>query len=335
VYPIGDRVLVVGGTTAPPCPPNASCLLPKVVPLRDGSVFDATAGTWNRIANAPVPLGDMSGVVLGRILYLWLETDRPETGQEPAFLAYHLDGDRWEKLPRPNANESLRLVATSDRVIAYQGTQERGVRPDAAFDPRKRQWSKLPADPLILSFDRGMVWTGRELFLFGIENVPNPGSEKPSLYRVAVYDESTSRWRRLPDSEVAGFGPDWFWSAEKIVNPWVGIVDGGEVNNWGRTYPFGGIYDPGSRRWSSLPPEPAEGTYNGPTVGGSRLVATRGRVLDVAERTWTILDAPPYRPDGGESAAWLNDGLVVWGGYRDYLHRARFLNEGWIWRASD
>jgi hypothetical protein len=30
----------------------------------------------------------------------------------------------------------------------------------------------------------------------------------------------------------------------RLINPTLGDADGGEVGNWGRTYPYGGIFDP-------------------------------------------------------------------------------------------
>jgi Kelch motif len=70
---IGDRVLVVGGSNAPPCPPNAECELPEQPPLTDGAMFDLVTGRWTRIAAAPVPLGgyvDSSAAVVGATVYV-------------------------------------------------------------------------------------------------------------------------------------------------------------------------------------------------------------------------------------------------------------------------
>jgi hypothetical protein len=87
------------------------------------------------------------------------------------------------------------LASYGDRVVAYQGSQELGVQSDLAFDPSTRSWTELPADPLVTSFDRAMVWTDAGLVLLGIENVPQPGSEGPAVYRAAILDRSTGEWR--------------------------------------------------------------------------------------------------------------------------------------------
>src|SRR5688572_28231222 len=50
----GGSALVVGGSDAEPCPPNAGCVPTREPPLRDGAVFDPRAGKWSRIVDAPV-----------------------------------------------------------------------------------------------------------------------------------------------------------------------------------------------------------------------------------------------------------------------------------------
>src|SRR5688572_28831883 len=58
VFPAGfwtvEEVVLVGGSDAPPCPPNASCTVPRTPPLSDGAAYDPHAGTWRPIADAPV-----------------------------------------------------------------------------------------------------------------------------------------------------------------------------------------------------------------------------------------------------------------------------------------
>jgi len=51
---VGSEALFLGGSDAPPCPPNASCVASGEPALRDGAAFDPAAGTWERIASAPV-----------------------------------------------------------------------------------------------------------------------------------------------------------------------------------------------------------------------------------------------------------------------------------------
>lgn len=219
------------------------------------------------------------------------------------------------------------------RLIGYSGSQEKGVEADLLFDPTAGTWSDLPADPLVPSFDRVVVWTGRELVLLGLAVVPNPNSEKPALYRAAAFDLASGAWRRLPDSEVVGWNPTWYWAGGRIVNASLGSADGGEVNNWGRRFPFGGVLTLPAGEWSPLPDTPAEtGPYQGLSVGGPEdVVSGDGWVLHVSTGTWTELPRPPQPADQGEAAVWADDRLIVWGGVRWKGAEWTVLDDGWAW----
>ena len=251
----GDQVLVIGGNDGQICPPNADCAMPAAPGLSDGAAYEPSSGEWTEIAPAPLPLGYISGAVLSDVLYVFIPGFEPAAGVRMAFLAYHVLDDRWEELNTPPVpgGTALALVAVGDKVVGYHPTQERGVIPDQLYDPASGDWTDLPADPLAPSFDRSAVWTGQELLMLGVEVVPQPNAVRPSLYRAAGLDLASGNWRRLPDSEVLGWNPAWFWAADRVMNPSIGSADGGQINNWGRAFSFGGILDPASGAWSPFP----------------------------------------------------------------------------------
>ena len=252
----GSEVLLIGGSDAAPCPPSASCVPPDVPPLADGAAFDPQTGTWRRIADSPVPFEWAQAVVIRKTAYLWIPGSPGRPNADSAFLTYHVRQDRWQELPLPaNSDRFGGIVQAGDGIVAYAGTDEQGEQPDLVFDPAVGSWSELPPDPLSPSFDRSMAWSGEELLLFDHELVPNPGSEKPSVTRAAALDLESGSWRRLPDSEILASGP-WVTDDARLINPMLGSADGGDTNNWGRTYPYGGILDPASGRWSALPDPP-------------------------------------------------------------------------------
>jgi hypothetical protein len=334
---VGQEILVLGGSASDPCPPTAACLPPSELPLRDGAALDPETGTWRTIAPAPVPLGWASGAVLGDVLYIWVRADEdiPETRR--AFVSYDVESDRWEELPLPPVGEDRTyvLAPTGDGIVAYQSTQEFDVMPDLEFDPSTRTWSELPTDPLVPSFDRTMVWTEAGLALLGIENVPQPGSEGPTVYRAAVLDLETRSWRQLPDSEISGYDPSWFWAGGLLVNPTLGTSDGGEVNNWGRPYPHGGILDPVQGTWSPLPDPPQPGDeFPSFAVGGAAYVSSfSGWVLHVSSGRWYELPPPPDSAHEGQAVTWAGDRLFVWGGVRWGGNEPTILGDGWLWSA--
>jgi hypothetical protein len=251
----GDEILVIGGDRFV-CPPGADCELPADPPLADGAAVDPATGTWRSIAPAPVAFAHAATAVLGDDVYLLVPGGATADHVTPAFLHYSVSQDTWSELPPPGDGDVLHrdLLAMGDRLLAHRGSDEGGEMPDLVFDPATSAWSTLPADPLSPSFDRTMVWLHDRLYLFDHALVAQPGSAAPSLTRVASFDPSTGSWARLADSEILGTHP-WFVDGTRLVNPSPGGADGGEVNNWGRTYPYGGVYDTATDRWAPLTDE--------------------------------------------------------------------------------
>lgn len=342
----GREVLLIGGSDAPPCPPNARCVVPDVPPLADGAAFDPRTREWRRIAEAPLPFEWAQGLVVGTTAYLWVPGSPERPDADAGFLAYHIEEDRWEELPLPPGDLGwLRgIVQAGERIVAYRGSDEEGEQPDLVFDPATSSWSELPPDPLSPSFDRSMAWSGRELLLFEHELVPNPGSEEPALTRAAALHLESGSWRRLPDSEILATEP-WVVVNGRLVNPTLGGADGG----WGRTYPYGGILDPGSGEWSALPHPPGgeedwgSGVLDMPggvlTESGGHYFANRGWVLDTSDNAW--IEIPPL--DTGEfvtgrTVVAAGTDLLVFGGARWKANSvdATLLADAWVWspRAS-
>ena len=197
-----------------------------------------------------------------------------------------------------------------------------------------------------------MVWTGREVVLLGHELVPNPGSDRPSLVRAATFDPETEVWRRLPDSEILGGFEYWEWSGGRVVNAVPPTSDGGQVNNYGRHYPHGGMLDPATGEWFGLPEGvPANGgcaddgtgfdSHPGPFAAGPNIVVNKGLALHVSQARWEAVPCNAPRANAKFASTWAFDGLVTFGGYEsrgappgqlptDY----EFNNDTWIWRPG-
>lgn len=339
----GQEVLLVGGSDAPPCPPNASCVAPDTPPLADGAAFDPKARTWRRIADSPVPFEWADGIVVDLTAYLWIPGSPGRPKAEAAFLAYRIDDDSWDELPLPPGDTGLfhGIVPAGDRIVAYASSDEQGEQPDYIFDSATGAWNELPPDPLSPSFDRSMAWSGQELLLFEHELVPNPGSEKPSLTRVAALDLETGSWRRLPDSEILATGP-WVLDDERLINPTLGGADGGEVGGWGRTYPYGGILEPANGQWSALPDAPRGDEDFGSGVlaeSGGHYFGHQGWILDTSTSAW--IEIPPLDGDRhvtGRTVVAAGSDLLVFGGarWKEQGFEATLLADAWVWspRAS-
>jgi hypothetical protein len=335
----GEEVLLIGGSDAAPCPPTASCVPPDRPPLADGAAFDPERETWRAIAPSPVPFESAQGFVLGDKAYIWVPgtPSRPKTKR--AFLAFDIQKNRWDELPLPagGSGRDYAIVAAGDRIVAYAHSDEQDEQPDRVFDPSAGSWRELPADPLSPSFDRYFAWTGHELVLFDHELTANPGSEAPALTRAAAFDLESGLWRQLPDSEILATGPWVAIGDGRLVNPTTGGADGGEVNNWGRSYPFGGILDVARGEWSELPrprrsaDEPAAGVL---THAGAHYFGVSGLIFDATRERW--LPIPALEGEGvrtGITSVAAGDDLVVFGGARwdSSTTDGDLTNDAFIW----
>jgi len=342
----GKETLVLGGSDADPCPPAAECVVPSEPPLRDGAAFDPTRRSWRPTADAPVGFSGAEAVLLDGTAYIWTHGEASRPRAPRAFLAYRTRDDRWEELPAPPREPYRSIVATDTNVVAFSTSDEYGGGPDLVFDPAKATWSELPDDPLPRSFDRTMAWTGSELVLFGKRIVPQPGADRPSLALAAALGPESGRWRRLPDAETRDqyvTNGRWFEVDGRLINPAPGTSDGGEVNNWGRAYPDGGVLDPDSDEWQELPEAPAgfdetsSGQYGSGILAGSdsHYFAPHGWILDAAQ--WEWIEIPSLDDDdsvvSGRTITNAGEEMVVFGGARYGSNglRGELLSEAWGW----
>ncbi len=318
----GVEVLILGGRDTPPCPPNADCAPPPEPALRDGAALDLTTGRWRAMADAPRPIEHAVGAVAGDSLFLRVAD---------ALLRYRFGADRWSELPPPPGDVSgMALTAMGSDLLAYHATQEFGVAPDAVLDVVTETWTSLPVDPLADAHERTMVWTGREIVLLAVPLEARPADEPP-LMAAAILDVQATEWRRLPESEILGGATGWAYAGDRVVSAAIGRADGGEVDNWGRAYPYGGMLGPAGV-WAELPNPPLRaGGMTGVATGLGEYAVADGWALHVPAGRWTEIQGPP---NGATEAAtaWTGEELVVWGGVAWNDNRATLLGDGLVWR---
>jgi hypothetical protein len=125
----------------------------------------------------------------------------------------------------------------------------------------------------------------------------------------------------LPDSEVVGSGP--VSVAGRLVFPDVGGVDGGEAGSKGRTYWYGGIYDPAAASWQRLP-HVAGGTSWPRLVVGDR-VRVGDVLLDPVDRSTAALPAEPWGLADSPAVAASPTAIFAWSGMADRSARGYLL----------
>ena len=304
----GTELVVVGGDLAPPCPPLADCATGPSA--RDGAALDPGTGAWRELGDAPVGIAPGPGAYVAGQVFVWAG----ENNVRGPLMSYSVADDAWREVDVPD-DMPRRIVADGDRLLLPLASHEWGAGADLVLDVASGEWSELPTDPLGATFDRCLLSTRDGILLTGKALVESPGSEGPSLVQAALYDPESGAWARLPDTGQIG---GWFpvWTGERVVDASLGGADGGEVNGWGREYPYGGMLSLPDGAWSPLPeaPEPTRDPWLGHVDGGEQFLVADGYVFDDVEETWTPTTAPTDAPAVIGVAAWAGDQIVVIGG---------------------
>lgn len=306
----GTEALFLGGEVGAPCPPGADCVRAEP-PARDGAAYDPASGTWRSTAPSPVDLPSYAvPAVLGDRVHLLIDD---------AVVVYDASDDAWSSLPHPPGpvDGFWSLTAVDDRIVALRQRQAGTYYADQVYDPAAGGWSALPRDPLVPAFARQITATPQGLVLTGKAEVAQPNSQRPSVVRAAVLDPASGQWRQLPDSDQLG-GATWTWTGRRMVDPALGGADGGQVNGFGRTVPYGGTFDPATGAWGRLPnaPEELTGRWQAYAISGPQ-VASDGYLYDDANETWTRIERPEGAPERPGAAVWAGDELIVFGGFSD------------------
>src|SRR5919201_3978204 len=105
----GEEMLVVGGTDADPCPPNADCAGPRAAQRLDaGAAYDPTTDSWRTIPDAPQSVTYGQASWTGTEMVVLVPRLAPQTdgdvGQPAATLAFDPETDIWRELAPPPDN---------------------------------------------------------------------------------------------------------------------------------------------------------------------------------------------------------------------------------------
>jgi hypothetical protein len=309
----GEEVLVLGGHTAEPCPPSADCNIPDDV-ARDGAAYHPDTDTWRPLADPPVDLDRFTGhlVVHGDLV----------VGAGHRWWTYDVDADEWTAVAMPAGEVGVPEAASDGMVHTHVG------RSIHTLDLATGEWTALPPDPLRPALvDATVFATDVGLVLSGV-SYREAAPDEPTLTQADVWDGTS--WRRLPRTGM--IGPLRHWTGERLVGVEVGGADGGEVDGWGRWYPFAGALDPGTGTWSPIDGVPdwdelQDSDWRIEAAAGP-LVATAGRVYDDATGAWTRLGHPDSPLTWELTGVWADDRLVVVGGADDDGDVAA---ETWVW----
>jgi hypothetical protein len=178
-----------------------------------------------------------------------------------------------------------------------------------------------------------MERNGHDLVLLATDIVQIPNSDSPSLLHAAALDLDAQRWRTLANTESLAGGDRWFGVSGFAVNPSLSGADGGE-NQWGRSYPYGGIVE-ADGTWSKLPdpPSPEGGVTGFDGAGPDMALNEQGLVLEVPSMRWLTTPPLTQAPLDGRSVVVTDNSIFLWGGI-DWSAEGTVSDRGWIWQIE-
>jgi hypothetical protein len=273
-------------------------------------------------AAALAAVAAVAPVLTGTIPVAWgggRITDRTE----PASLAVAGPAG-WARLPAaPVAvRTAYAAVWTGKQMIVFGGLSHGPTHgptfygDGAAYDPATRTWTKVPAGPLSPRVAQAVVWTGKDVLIFG-------GVGSGFWTDGAAYDPAARTWRKLAPIPASLKGTPQFavWTG-KVMVAWDFVGPGNSGSRVAATY------KPATNSWTvGTAPAPANIAQWGDVfwTGKQMLVwgnsgLRQGRIdgfaYNPATGKWSTLPPSPFGRTGRFAmlAAWTGKYLVVGGG---------------------
>ncbi|MPZ72462.1 MAG: hypothetical protein GEU74_04415 [Nitriliruptorales bacterium] len=133
-----------------------------------GAAYDPQRRTWRTLPRAPTQL--RTGHVAtwtGTEMIVWGGQTRDAVHTSHG-VAYSPSTNRWRRLRRgPLDVHSAAGVWTGGHLVVGGTSAERGTQDVAAYDPAADRWSLVDPPPSALQPPASLLWTGRDLLLWG------------------------------------------------------------------------------------------------------------------------------------------------------------------------
>jgi hypothetical protein len=292
-------------------------------PVRDGAAYDPRTDSWRKIPAAPVPGGSGYSVVwTGEEMVVWGDPRRGRRSEGNVGAAFDPATNTWRRIASgPLTGRAGHLAMwTGDEMIAWGGfltsyTQERYDGEGAVYDPRTDSWQLLPRAPLPAGYDAMGAWTGDEVIVLATP-MGNDPDDYPKFAQAAAYDPAADSWRELPRPPHVAYvsPPAAFLDGKLMLLSLGGQVDGGEVNNYGRSYDTGGVFDVSSNEWRPHSEPPTRPSQTWPQIATDEEVIIDGLAYDPERDAWRVLPDFPLGAREFPAMVWTGRELIVWGG---------------------
>ena len=234
--------------------------------------YDIGRDRWRAVRPMPLGLNHATAVAYRGDLYVHGGYASATGLEEPrgVLLRYDPERNRWRRLPdSPTPRAAHALAVVGDRLYAAGGANETGsLRSLEIYDFARRRWSRGPSFPFgpARNHTAGAA-SGGHFYVIA-------GRDAENYTAVERYDPRRRAWEDVPDLRTARGGI----AAVRIADGRIVVFGGEDLSPGGATIAPVEIFDPGSRRWRSLPSMLTPRHGLGGAALGSRVFAIQGGV---------------------------------------------------------
>jgi N-acetylneuraminic acid mutarotase len=208
--------------------------------------YDIRRTRWSRVRSMPVGLNHATAVVYrGRLFVSGGYAD--ETGLSGAtgvLLRYNPRTNRWRRLPAaPTPRAAHAAAVIRNRLYIAGGANDTGsLRSLEIYDFKRRRWRTGPSFPGPVRNHTTGVATGGRFYVLA-------GRGATNLSTAERYDPRRRVWQALPDLRTPRGGI----ASVRLRDGRIVVFGGEELTPGGTTIAPVELFDPRTRRWSSLP----------------------------------------------------------------------------------
>jgi len=260
-----------------------------------GAAYDPRTDAWSDIKASPLSArSDADALWTGSELILWGGTTAEGASYDPAT-------DTWTMLPTfpLSARAGARGVWNGSVLIVWSGCPGGVIctNDGATYDPKTRAWTKMADPPSIMDgrFEYVALNNGAPAFFWGGYG----GTDISSLYKkTGALWNPTSGWKPMAAGPTSMFGS---YGGRQSPLAWVAAgklyVFSGLNGDGPSAAPGGGIYEPASDTWTSLPSAdaPLARVYGAAVFTGAEAIVWGGAGTPGVPTTY-LRDGARFRP---------------------------------------
>lgn len=271
---VGRFIYVVGGFEATRTSPAAER-------------YDIRRGRWKRVRDMPLAVNHPAAVAYHGDVYVHggYTANLGLTGTTGALQRYDPSSNRWSRLPpSPTPRAAQAVAVIGHRLYAAGGANETGsLRSLESYDFETGRWSRGPGFPPPARNHTTGVASGERFYVLA-------GRDSANFTAAARYDPRRRSWERLPPLHTARGGI----ASARLSDGRIVVFGGERLEPGGTTIAEVELFDPRSRRWSSLPDMRTPRHGLGGAALGRRVFAIEGGPTPgfAFTRTIEFLDVP-------------------------------------------